>query len=191
MTIQTTTSAALELLALRTEYAVRTRDGEHDTVVPVGDEALMRQTVAELLDQGQHAEPVYRTVTAWQVDETASERIHREIAREHLLSIAQTAWEQVGDKVDLIVEGTPRPVALAALRDLLAEPLAETAQHSTLGDVHRLDKLVELLSELTHQEQVEDDEIAPGPSEDKQTLLEDAERRVTEAADALYGGAAS
>ncbi|NED50070.1 hypothetical protein G3I24_03980, partial [Micromonospora aurantiaca] len=67
----------------KTEYAVRTRDGEHDLIVPVGDETLMRQTVAEFLDQGQHAEPVYRTVTAWAVDEAAAEQVRREVAREH------------------------------------------------------------------------------------------------------------
>ncbi|MFE9099920.1 hypothetical protein [Actinomadura geliboluensis] len=190
MTIQNLTPAAYELLATKTEYAVRTRDGEHHTIVPVGDQILMAQTVAELLDQGKHAEPVYRTVTAWKVDETAAEKIRREAAREHLLSIAQTAWEEYGDQVDHMLEQAPRPMALDALRRLLAEPLAATAQYSTLGDVNRLDKLVDLMGELTHQEQVEDDQIAPGPCEDKQTLLEDAERRVNEAADALYGGAA-
>lgn len=186
MTLYATDPRAVrELLTLRTEYAVRT--GE--VIVPVGDEILMRQTVAEFLDQGQDAEPVYRTVTVWAVDEAADEQVRRDRAREHLLSIAQTVWEEHGDAIERLVEDTPRPVVLASLLGLLAEPLAETAQYSTLGDVRRIDKLVDLLGELTHQERVEDDEVAPGPGEDKQALLEDAERRVNEAADALYGGA--
>lgn len=189
MTLQRTTPASYELLATRTEYAVRTRMGQDEAVIlGTPDETVMRQRAAELLDLGFIAEPLTRTVSAWTVDEAAAEQIRREVAREHILSIAQTAWEQVGDRVDQIMEGTPRPVALAALRGLLAGPLAATAEYSTLGDVNRLDKLVDLLGELTHQESVEDDKVVPGAGEDKHTLLDDAERRVNEAADALYGG---
>lgn len=214
MTLETTERRApFEMLATKTEYAVCTTDGLHDTIVPVGDEALMRQTVAEFLDQGQRAKPVVRTVTAWQVDEAAEEQVRRDRARDHLLSIAQNAWEQHGDEVDELIEEQLRRIRLArqgvkrkglatadaireietqtraALRDLLAKPLAETAEHSCLGEAARLLKLVELMGELTHQESVEDDKVAPGPDEDRQALLEDAERRVNEAAGALYGGA--
>ncbi|WP_141576200.1 hypothetical protein [Actinomadura sp. WMMA1423] len=214
MTLQSTDPRAVyELLALRTEYAVRTSDGLHDTIVPVGDEALMRQTVSEFLDQGQDAEPVYRTVTAWAVDEPAAEKVRRDRARDHLLSIAQNAWEQHGDEVDELIEEQLRRIHLArqgvvrkgltdadaireietqtraALRDMLAKPLAETAEHSCLGEAARLLKLVELMGELTHQEAVEDDKVAPDLGQDRRSLLDDAERRVNEAADALYGGA--
>lgn len=190
MTLHATDPRAVyELLALQTEYAVKTGLGEDEQIVGAPDETIQLQRVAEFLDMGVHAEPVFRTVTAWQTDEAAAEQVRRDRARDHLLSIAQTVWEQHGDVIDQMLEDTPRPTALAALLGLLAEPLAETAQYSTLGDVRRLDKLVDLLGELTHQEAVEDDKVAPGPDQDKQALLEDAERRVNEAADALYGGA--
>ncbi|TDD37818.1 hypothetical protein E1287_07090 [Actinomadura sp. KC06] len=170
MTLQSIeTRAAAAPLGTKTEYAVRFRQGMDDIVVPVGDETLMAQTVAEFLVNGDDAEPLTRTVPAWTVDETTLARVRHEVAREAILATAQRYWEQeIGEQ--------------AALEEL--------RQHAPqMSDHDRAERLGELVSELEHQEDVDSSEVAPGPGQDRQTLVEDAERRVIEAADALYGGA--
>lgn len=169
MTIETATPAAYEALMLRTEFGIRTFDGQDETVRMVADEALMWQELADALEAGTRAEPVYRTVTAWQTDETALARVRREVAREAILATAQRFWE--GETTE-------------------ADALAELRPHAPqMSDHDRAERLGELVSELEHAEDVDNDHVVPGPGQDKQTLIEDAERRVIEAADALYGGA--
>lgn len=150
------------------EYAVlKAMPGEDLVTVPVGDEAIMRQTVADLLQQGATtADPVMRTVTEWIVDETTRDHITREVNREAILTIAQRCWE---GEIDL-------NTALDAM-----EP------HSRLPFPERTAKLQVLLSELDYEEAVQDDRVRPDRDQDKQTLEAAAERSITEAADALIG----
>ncbi|MFV2172263.1 hypothetical protein ACFHW2_12240 [Actinomadura sp. LOL_016] len=148
----------------RTEYAVRTGDD----IVVLDDEALMRQTLAEFIADGRRAEPVVRTVTEWQIDETAAARARRDVAREAILATAQRYWEGETSVADALDELRPH--------------------HATLAYRDRARLLGELVSELEHAEAVDEHRVDPGPGQDRRTLEEDAERRVNEAADALYGG---
>jgi DNA repair exonuclease SbcCD nuclease subunit len=149
------------------EYGVRRSGTRGEPIVmPVGDETLMRQTLAELLDEGAKAEPVRRVVSPWEVDDRARARVQNERTREAILAIAQRAWEE---------------------EITLTEAVDELAEHSDLPASDRTRLLGELLDELTHQERVDRDEVPPGRGQDKQALVEDAERRVNEAADKLIG----
>lgn len=154
-------------MSITIEHAVRATEGNETTIVPVGDEALARQAVAECLERGVPAEPLTRTVTDWTVDQAALARATRDAHREQVLHIAQMYWE--GD--------TDETAAVAQL-----------AEFSALTDHQRAERLGELVSELEHQEDVDQRRVQPGPEEDWDTLAGDAERRVREAADALIGG---
>ena len=154
-----------------TEYAVRAVQNGETTVTPAEDEVIARQTVAELLERGVRAAPVVRTVTEWQVDESALARARRDAAREQVLLIAQAFWEQ-----DLH--------GAAAIEEL--RPFAPD-----MSDRDRAQRLGDLIGELEHQEDVAERRTAkvrPGPGQDWQTLEEDAERRVYDAADELIEG---
>jgi hypothetical protein len=154
-----------------TEYAVlHTPPGERTpTLVPVGDEVLMRQTAAGFLTEGGMAKPVTRQVTDWAEDQAALATVRRDVARAAVISIAQDAWEE-GISID--------------------QAVAELAGHSAHDGDKRAALLGELISELTHQEAVDRDEVAPGDGEDKQSLAEDAERRIEEAVDRIIGSSA-
>lgn len=150
------------------EYGIRATLAGGDTVeLEVGDAVLQRQRIVELLDEGaSDVEPLTRPRTPWTVDEPAKARIYRERAREAVLSIAQRFWEE---------EINPE------------QAVEELAAHSDLPAERRAELLGELVSELEHEEDVIDDRVQPGPGEDRQSLEEDAERRVNEAADRLAG----
>lgn len=193
------------------EYGVRaTLSGNTEPVEwAIGtDEILARQRIAELLDEGaRDVEALSRPRPGWTAAPDVTARVYAERNREAILSIAQRAWEEFGDSVAGLLADTCwarrnvrhqvhvrqiEAAARVALRSMLAGPLAETAQHSRLGDDDRLERLVHLMGELTHQERVESgdhDTALDGPGEDQAALLADAERRVRDAADALYGGA--
>lgn len=154
-----------------TEYAVRRVCGSDVTTIPVGDEVLMRQTVAELIERGERAEPLTRQVPEWTVDQATLRRVQQEVHREHVLSVADRVW---GEKI------TPEQ-GVTEIRDFLPAELA--AEVTT-------ERLAELVTALDYQQRVDNDEVWPDPAEgeDKQLLQERAEGLVREAADALIGG---
>lgn len=156
---------------IETEYAVlHTPPGERTPrLVPVGGEALMRQTAAEFLTEGGQAQPVTRQVTEWAPDDKALATVKRDVARQAVISIAQDFWD---GEIDL------------------NDAVDELEQHSPHDFVTRTTLLDELVSELGYQENVEEDKIAPGEGQDKLSLLDDAERRIDEAADRLTGNPA-
>jgi hypothetical protein len=151
-----------------TEYAVlHTPPGEKTPIlIQVGDELLQRQTLFEFLEQGGKAKPATRQVTEWTEDEATLADVTHDVARASVVAIAQDAWE----------ESVP-----------LDQAVAELAGHSPHNWDKRAKLLGELISELEHQESVDRDEVAPGDGEDKQSLAEDAERRINEAAGRLIG----
>lgn len=151
------------------EFAVRSTVGDDTTIVPVADETLMRQTVTDLREQGLTADPVTRTAPEWALDQVADARIRRDTARERVLSAAQRFWEQDIDW----------RAALAELRPL----------HTGLTEHRRAVLLGELVSELEHQEDVEEGRVVPAPGEDRESMRVIAERMVREAADKLIGEA--
>lgn len=151
-----------------TEYAVlHTPPGEQTPrLVPVGDEVIMRQTTAEYLEQGGQARPVTRQVTDWATDDKALAAVARDVKRAAVIAIAQEYWEDgIG----------------------LNQAVDELAQHSDLDFVTRTRLLGRLVEELNFQELVEEDRVQPDPGQDKQSLAEDAERRINEAADRIIG----
>lgn len=172
MTETTTRPENAEQRPELTEYAVsHTPIGATEpTLIRCGDDdALMRQRLFEILEQGGKAQPVTRPAVEWTVDDAALATVKRDVARAAVIAIAQDFWD---GEIDL------------------NKAVDELEQHSPHDFVTRTTLLDELVSELGYQENVEEDKIAPGDGEDKQTLLDDAERRINEAADRLIGNPA-
>lgn len=147
-----------------------TLPGDETRVETIDNTVARMNRIIDLIRSGADAEPVTIEV---KVDKHLADHYRRQAARDDVLHIAQLVFEQ-GDEATA------------------AKAVADLAAYSDLPDALRAERLAELVGELEHQARIENrdyDAGLCGPGEDHQALLEDADQRVFEAANALIGGA--